>query len=250
MLLYHVAPEGRTTGQLRSDYRIDTLLEGAQVKVVWNRVIDGDRDDRDARIVNPKNVKTGNGVVQSVNRVLRPLDLDPSESTPDTVVDIVVGASGAEGFDHNGRDYDLLREALVATGLVNAVAEADDITVFAPRDWAFLSLARDLGFKGHDEAAAFAFLAEATGFKSAEDPGLLDDVLLYHVSPGAKSLPEIRRERTVTTLLEGATFKVFWDNIVDGDRNDRNARFLRPSNIVADNGTVHTVSKVIRPIDL
>ena len=45
-------------------------------------------------------------------------------SQPDTVVDAVIGASGTEGFDHNGNDYDLLREALVATGLVGAVAEA------------------------------------------------------------------------------------------------------------------------------
>ena len=34
-----------------------------------------------------------------------------------TIVDKVVGISGASGFDDNAGDFDILREAVVATGL-------------------------------------------------------------------------------------------------------------------------------------
>ncbi|MFK8025874.1 MAG: hypothetical protein AB8G26_18105, partial [Ilumatobacter sp.] len=80
------------------------------------------------------------------------------------VVDIVLSVSGSDGFDRNQRDYDMLREALVATGLAGAVAASDDITVFAPNDRAFIRLAQDLGYDGRDEAGALGFLVAATGF--------------------------------------------------------------------------------------
>ena len=44
----------------------------------------------------------------------------------------------------------------------------------------------------NDEAGAFAFLAEAAGYVSPEEPGLLDDVLLYHVAPGARTVHELQ----------------------------------------------------------
>ncbi|MEL6893873.1 MAG: fasciclin domain-containing protein [Actinomycetota bacterium] len=166
------------------------------------------------------------------------------------IVDVVLDVSGTEGFDTNGRDYDLLREALVATGLAGAVAAAEDITVFAPNDHAFVRLARDLGFDGRDEAGAFGYLAAFTGFVSADDPGLLDDVLLYHVSPGAKTVRELRRTHPVETLFEGATLEVWWNRVIDGDRNDRDARIRSPKNLEAANGIIHTVNRVLRPIDL
>lgn len=170
----------------------------------------------------------------------------------DTVVDVVVETSGAPGagFDHNRFDYDILREALVATGLVEAVAAADDITVFAPRDSAFIRLARDLGYDGRDEAGVFAFIAEATGFQSAEEPGLLADVLLYHVAPEGQSLRQLRRAGQITTLLEGATLDVRRYRVIDADTDDRDARFRWPSNVETGNGVVHTVNRVLRPIDL
>ncbi|MEM1333845.1 MAG: fasciclin domain-containing protein [Actinomycetota bacterium] len=167
-----------------------------------------------------------------------------------SIVDTVVAVSGAEGFDTDDADYDLLREALVATGLLQAVMDADDITVFAPTDRAFVRLARDLGFEGHDEAGAFSYLADVTGFVSADEAGLLDDVLLYHVSPGAKTVRELRRTHPVTTLLDGATFEVSGNRVLDGDPNDRDARIRNPRNLVASDGIIQTVNRVLRPVDL
>ncbi|MEM9565052.1 MAG: fasciclin domain-containing protein [Actinomycetota bacterium] len=166
---------------------------------------------------------------------------------PASAVDVVLAASGDAGFDHDRLDYDLLREALLATGLADAVATAEDITVFAPNDRAFIRLARDLGYRGWDGAGAFASIAEATGFESADNPGLLDDVLLYHVAAGGRTVAELQGE--VETLL-GASVAVHGRRVIDGDPDDRDAWIRRPKDVATGNGVVQTVSRVLRPIDL
>ena len=247
VLLYHVAPGARSVADLSESSGVATLLDGAALSFGHNSVIDGDPNDRNARFVEPNDIETSNGTVHTVTQVLRPLDLDAA----DNAVEMVIGASGARGFDRNNRDYDILREALVATGLVGAVAAAEDITVFAPTDGAFKRLARDLGWEGRSERSAFAFLAEATGFESADEPGILADVLLYHVAPGAQTVAQLRGERGIETLLEGSTLAVRNNGaIVDADRDAANARFRAPSNVGASNGIVHTINQVLRPIDL
>jgi len=248
VLLYHVLPGEQSRRQLNRGGPATTLL-GPDIEVVHNFVIDGDPNDPNAYISFPRNVQASNGIIHTVNRVLRPIDLEQAPPSKN-IVEVVLDASGTEGTDRNGHDYDLLREALVATGLADAVASTDDITVLAPNDWAFIRLARDLGYAGWDEAGALGFLIEATGFESAERPGILADVLLYHVAPGAQELNELRFDRDVETLLEGKTFDVTFWRVIDNDRNDRNPIFRRPSNIEATNGIVHTVNQVLRPIDL
>lgn len=170
----------------------------------------------------------------------------------DNPVDVVVATSGAPGagFDRNLFDYDVLREALVAAELVDAVATTPDITVFAPNDLAFVLLARDLGYRGWNEAEAFATIAEATGF-TAGDPTLLTNVLLYHVAPEGQTVRELRRAGDIDTLLEGSTVKVRGWVVVDADPDDRNALITFPRNVETGNGSVvQTVSRVLRPIDL
>lgn len=249
VLLYHVLPEEQTRRQLNRGPAVPTLL-GPEIEVKHNFVIDADPNDRDAYISFPRNVRADNGIIHTVNRVLRPLDLEKPAPTKN-IVEVVIDAAGAVGTtDSNGHDYDLLREALVATGLAEAVATTDDITVIAPNDYAFIRLARDLGYGGWDEAGALGFLIEATGFVSADEPGILADVLLYHVAPGARTLNELRFDFDVETLLPGQTFDVLFWRVIDNDRNDKNAIFRRPSNIEASNGIIHTVNQVLRPIDL
>ena len=247
VLLYHVAPGAQSVADLRETTGVATLLTDATLSFGHNSVIDGDTNDRNARFVEPNDLETSNGTVHTVNQVLRPIDLDATDGT----VDLVIAASGARGFDRTNADYDLLREALVVTGLDDAVAAATDVTVFAPTDGAFKRLARDLGWEGRSERSAFRFIAEATGFESADEPGLLDDVLLYHVAPDAQTVAQLRGESGISTLLEDADLSVRNNRtIVDGDRNDKNAKFLTPSNVGTSNGIVHTVSQVLRPIDL
>jgi uncharacterized surface protein with fasciclin (FAS1) repeats len=248
VLLYHVAPGAKTVRELRRTFPIRTALEGKNVYVFFNSVFDGDFNDRDAQIRNPKDLRAANGIIQTVDRVLRPIDLEPAPAG--NIVDVVLAASGSEGLDDNGNDYDLLREALVATGLAEAVATTQDITVFAPRDAAFIQLAKELGYAGNDEAGALQTIIAATGFTPA-DPGLLDDILLYHVAPGAQQVWELGWNfKPIPTLLEGSSLRVFFGFVVDADRNDRDARIVDPKDLAATNGIIQTVDRVLRPIDL
>ena len=167
------------------------------------------------------------------------------------IVDIVLAVSGTSGFDRNPHDYDLLREALVATELVDDVKAANHITVFAPKDRAFKRLARDLGWKGRSEAKAFEFLA-------ANVPAdLLTDVLLYHVAPRKLTKGQIVskavRHKAIPTLL-GVDIKPkkrgYALILKDKEPDLRNPRIVRPRNVRASNGIIHTLNRVLIPADL
>lgn len=177
-----------------------------------------------------------------------PAFADSKADAKGTIVDVVIAASGESGLDDKGGDYDILREALVATGLAEAVATTDDITVFAPNDRAFLRLAHDLGYEGGSEEGALTAVVEATGFVSADEPGLLDDVLLYHVAPEARTIKQLRRAGEIETLLPDGTLRVRDSRVRDADTNDRNASAT--GTIRADNGIIVTVDRVLRPVDL
>ena len=245
VLLYHVAPELITSDDL-ADGPVETLL-GETFTPKGTRLIDNDPNARDPRVRSPFDIEASNGIIHTINRVLRPVDLPPE--IPATVVDVVVAVSGSEGFDWYWGDYDILRSALAAANLTETVANAEDITVFAPNDRAFLRLAWDLGYRGWKESGAFAFIAEATGYVSPEEPGLLDDVLLYHVAPGGRTVHELQGE--VATLFPGgASVTVDGRTVVDGDPDDRDAKIRRPRNVETGNGVIQTVNRVLRPIDL
>ena len=63
-----------------------------------------------------------------------------AEEKDKTILDKVVEISGASGFDQNAGDFDILREAVVATKLDGLLGGNRQLTVFAPTDQAFLDL--------------------------------------------------------------------------------------------------------------
>ncbi|MEL7028964.1 MAG: fasciclin domain-containing protein, partial [Pseudomonadota bacterium] len=252
ILLYHVAPEGRLVEELEADGVIDTA-NGETVTVAGGELIDNDPDlENPEFIAGATDIEVANGVVQAVDRVLLPVDLDEAVAQP-TIADIVVATSGASGFDHQGGDFDILREALAATDLLGAVSDPDaDFTVFAPTDAAFGELAASLGFQGElsNEAHVFAFLAEATGFQSADEPGLLDDVLLYHVAPEGRRLEELQADGEIETA-NGETVTVSGDQVIDNEPDLDNPEFIAgATDIEAANGVVQAIDRVLLPLDL
>ena len=177
-----------------------------------------------------------------------------ADSKP-TITDIVASSGGE--FDRNRHDYDILLTAVVTAGLDGALANPDaSLTVFAPNDRAFIRLARDLGFSGRGEAEAWAFLVAAlTGLSEDGDPiPVLRNILLYHVAPAELDVFDfffaaIFRQH-IPTLLTGASVDPFLFGLRDAEPDLRDPRLTYPINVRASNGIIHTLNRVLIPIDL
>ena len=185
--------------------------------------------------------------------MLIPVDLDNTDNASLPTITELVVASGGE-FDSNGKDFDILLNAVVAAGLAEALNNPEDsLTVFAPNDAAFIRTARDLGYHGHDEAGAFAFIVQALTSLGGGDPfPLLTAILLYHVSPDAQTVKDVLLSDSVLTLL-GATVQpdAKRRSLGDNDPNLRDPRvIIKASNIRASNGFVHSINRVLIPVDL
>lgn len=171
----------------------------------------------------------------------------------------VLAADGG-GFDKNAGDFDILDNAVravLAADPDSPVAVLADgkvkLTAFAPTDAAFRRLTTELTGKRYDsERRVFNKLAKAAGVETIED------VLLYHVVPGApityKQAKAADGAKLETALEE--TVKVRVRNgrviLVDKDTDDRNARVIKDlKNINKGNRQIaHGVDRVLRPIDL
>ena len=161
-----------------------------------------------------------------------------------TIAGLVAGSS----------DFDILRTALDAAGLTEALDQPDaDLTVFAPSDTAFTRLAQDFGYAGDpdDEQAVFEAIAGAlSGLSPDGDPiPVLTDVLQYHVSPGAKPLSEVAQLSEVATLLDNATFTPDGTSLVDNDPDAADPQ-LAVTDVQTSNGIVHVIDRVLLPTDV
>lgn len=163
-----------------------------------------------------------------------------ADSHGPTIVDIAVSASGGiNAFDNNGADYDILVGAVVELGLVGALDAADaDLTVFAPNDEAFMRLVTDL--TGERPASELDALLAVAG-----QPNVLE-IVLYHVVPGAADFTTAVKAKSLTTLL-GGTIGVQGVNLRDGGALKDPKIIVRASNIVASNGIIHTIDRVLLP---
>jgi uncharacterized surface protein with fasciclin (FAS1) repeats len=171
-----------------------------------------------------------------------------ASETP-TLAGLAVSASGGPGVagtpDKRHWDFDIAVAALTATNLVGALDDPKaSLSVVLPTDGAFIRSANDLiaalGLnhpKVVSEKQALDFYVTTVGLDTVED------VLLYHVVPGKKTLAELRASSPVATLL-GPTFEVKQARLVD--QLGRDAWILR-TNLQASNGTVQVISKVILP---
>lgn len=184
---------------------------------------------------------------------LATLGISESSIRAATITEIVAASGGT--FDNNKFDYDILLNAVLAAGLDSALADPTaDLTVFAPRDAAFIRTARDLGFTGTDEAGAWSFLVGAFTTLGNGDPiAVLTEVLLYHVSP-ERIRPIDLVLRTIfckpINTLQGGAIRPLFLRLIDNDPNLPNPNVTIPLNIQADNGVIHTIDRVLIPVDL
>lgn len=154
-----------------------------------------------------------------------------------TLVGTVLAVSGDIGtLDDNPLDFDILREALVVTGLVNAF-DGTQYTVFAPNDGAFYALTGT----NNDEDALNAVLAIVDN-----DLDALADILLYHVVEGRRTANSVlprgnAPDRQIETLLGQSIFVNSAGVINDGQAT------IEEANILARDGVIHVIDGVLLP---
>jgi len=246
ILLYHVSGAESDAAGLNADGPVDTLLTDASVEVTGNTVVDGDPNFQNADIVSP-DVDAGTGTIQVIDQVLLPLDT-PAESDPGTLLDVLKESGGS--FDDDNTDFDMLLAALQATGLDEAADDPEaELTVFAPNDAAFISLAQSFGYEGDDEEGAFQAIVDAAGVLRPEDPlSFVSDVLTYHISPGEQDSTAVLGSESIDTLL-GSELGVEGTTLVDADPDGGNAEIIA-TDIAASNGVAHVIDEVLLPLDL
>ncbi|UCD24701.1 MAG: fasciclin domain-containing protein, partial [Gemmatimonadota bacterium] len=119
--------------------------------------------------------------------------------------------------------FSTLAAALEATGLDAALGGEGPFTVFAPTD------------------AAFGALPDGTLDALLADPAALSEILLYHVVEGEVFSRDLDGVISTETL---AGFPVLFD-LSDGARiNDAN---IVATNVLATNGVIHVIDKVLLP---
>jgi uncharacterized surface protein with fasciclin (FAS1) repeats len=164
-----------------------------------------------------------------------------------SIVDVAVAASGGGTPDSNPHDYDLLVQAVVATGLAPVLSDTSrHFTVFAPNDRAFLRLVTDLtGMAPATEAAALTTITTALTLDQ------ISNALLYHVVPDRSlGVVQVLISRSLT-MANGGVVEPRGITLRDENADLRNPRLVvQAVNIKASNGVLHTINRVLIPASL
>jgi uncharacterized surface protein with fasciclin (FAS1) repeats len=171
--------------------------------------------------------------------------------------------SDGNRFDHNPYDFDIVTQAVLAVlkakpnSPVGVLADGSTrLTAFIPNDQAFRKLVKDLtGTRYAGERRVFHELVGLVGVDTVEQ------VLLYHVVPGAKinSTTAKHADGAELTTAQGGTFTV---NVIykrtpiialqDNDPDDANP-FLDARALDINKGNrqlAHGITRVLRPANL
>lgn len=189
--------------------------------------------------------------------------LAPAASAAGTTSLATVLAADGSGFDRSWYDFDIVDNAVAAvlaakpTSPVAVLADGTvPLTAFLPNDRAFQVLAHDLTHRWYgSEDKVFAALATAVGVDA------LEQVLLYHVVPGATidSAAALAADGVALTTAQGGTFTVDVLSrriplvvLRDADRDDVNPLLVTSRlDLNAGNAQIaHGISFVLRPVDL
>ena len=128
-------------------------------------------------------------------------------------------------------DLSILVEAVVAAGLAPTLSGSGPFTVFAPTNAAFAAALTELG------------LTKAELLAPANKP-LLTQILTFHVVSGKVLKAQVPVGAPITTL-QGESFTVD-PSLAITDQRARKAN-ITATDIVATNGVVHLIDKVILP---
>ena len=120
--------------------------------------------------------------------------------------------------------FKTLASLLQKTGLAGTLAGKGPFTVFAPTD------------------AAFAMLPKATLASLAKNETKLREVLLYHVVKGKITAGQTMRLHAAKTLEgQSLTIRVSGGKVIVGGAT------VIKANVIASNGVIHVINKVLVP---
>jgi uncharacterized surface protein with fasciclin (FAS1) repeats len=137
--------------------------------------------------------------------------------------------------------FDTLVAAADKAGLVSALSDpSNNLTVFAPTDEAFTSLAKSLGFADGDAMVA------------ALDGPTLAKILTYHVLPTNENAGELLAGPSTQDTLyefEGEQATLAVDTAMGVKLTDAalNQATVTKANVDASNGVIHVIDKVLVP---
>ena len=189
-----------------------TPLAGGVFKVdkVGSELVVNDGRNRRSKIVQA-DIAASNGVLHAIDKVLLPADK--------TIVQTAVA----------NPDFSILVEAVTAAGLADTLSAPGPFTVFAPTNAAFGALLAELG---------------VTKEQLLANKALLVKVLTYHVLPSQVLKAQVPIATPIKTV-EGETLTVSAALAIT-DQRGRMAN-IAATDILASNGVIHVIDKVILP---
>lgn len=159
-------------------------------------------------------------------------------------------------FDSNGKDYDIVTEAVLAVlaskpqSPVSALTDGKvRLTAFVPQDRAFINLVTAVtGSKPASEQAAFETIAGAFSID------VIEQILEYHVVPGATITAKkaVKANGAKLKTAEGKTLKVIVKNgkvfLKDKTAVTKNARVVQVDINKGNRQIAHGINQVLLPI--
>jgi uncharacterized surface protein with fasciclin (FAS1) repeats len=162
---------------------------------------------------------------------------------------------GAPSFDKNGGDFDILTAAVLGvlganeSSPVGLLLDGEvTLTAFIPTDKAFERTAGDLGITAKSEARLTNKLVKALGLETIEQ------VLLYHVVPGAKinAKTAAQADGVKLEMANGETVKVNVKNdgrilLKDKARDIKNPKVIVTDINKGNKQIAHAINRVLLP---
>lgn len=238
VLTYHViAGTAAFSTDLSDGQQIETFQgENVGISIKNGTVHVTDATEDNAAVVTA-DVEASNGVVHIINKVLLPQEVLDILNPP--LPNIVQNAQSVDALSSLVAAILKADEGLTQDTLVDILSGDGPFTVFAPTNAAFSNLLAALGFHSLDD------------FNTPEEKALLRRVLLYHVVPGAAvaSTDLENHQRLDTANHSEALFAILGHGVQIRDKSGTDAN-VTTADVVASNGIVHIVDKVLFPQEL